>query len=247
VPIDIALFENHLTPDPDDYNAVVQLTRTADVEELIERVLQRGSTLNEGVLRAAAVELGEAVKSLLLEGARVQLFDLADFWPRVKGVFVSGSDGFDPARHRVDVAVTASAWLRNAVRAEAVVRLVEAVKPAPSLSRFHDNGSGTTDDQLTPGNIAELRGGRLKFDPGQSDEGVFLIKTDDGPGGGGGETQVPAGAVPTNKPSKLLFLIPKSLTPGAYHVEVRARMGTPPSGPDTRELRVGRLDATLTV
>ena len=241
MPIDFALFENNLTPDPDDYNAVVQLTRTADAETLIQRVLQQGSTLTEAVLRAAAVELARATKSLLLEGARVQLFDLADFWPRVKGVFVSGADGFDPARHRVDVAVTAAARLRNEVRAEAVVRLVEAVKPAPSLSRFHDNGSGTTDDQLTPGHIGELRGSRLKCDPGQADEGVFFIEAD------GGETQVPAGAVQTNKPSKLLLLIPKTLTPGTYHLEVRARMGTPPSGPDTRELRVGRLDATLTV
>jgi hypothetical protein len=241
VPIDYALVENPLTADPDDYNAVVQFTRTADVEELIQRVLQQGSTLNEGVLRAAAVELAQATKSLLLEGARVQFFDLAHFYPRVKGVFVSGADGFDPARHRVDVAVTAAAWLRNEVRQQAVVRLVEAIKPAPSLSRFHDNGSATADDQLTPGNIAELRGSRLKFDPTRPDEGVFFIHAD------GGDTQVPVSAVQTHKPSKLLFLIPTTLAPGTYHVEVRARMATPPKGPDTRALRIGRLEATLTV
>ncbi len=43
------------------------------------------------------------------------------------------------------------------------------------------------------------------------------------------------------------FLVPATLVPGTYHLEVRARMGVPPAGPDDRELRIGRLDATLTV
>ncbi len=49
------------------------------------------------------------------------------------------------------------------------------------------------------------------------------------------------------KPSKLVFLNPATLVPGDYYLEVRARMGRPPAGADNRELRVGRLDATLTV
>lgn len=50
-------------------------------------------------------------------------------------------------------------------------------------------------------------------------------------------------AVQRNKPSRLVFLAP-ALAAGTYHPEVRARMG---SGTSARELRIGRLDATLTV
>ena len=50
-----------------------------------------------------------------------------------------------------------------------------------------------------------------------------------------------------DKPGRLGFLVPATLLPGTYNLEIRARMGRPPAGPDTRELRVGRLDATLTV
>ena len=57
----------------------------------------------------------------------------------------------------------------------------------------------------------------------------------------GGETQVVT--VQKNKPSQLVFLVPATLPGGTYHLEVRARMG---SGTSSRELRVGRLDATLT-
>ena len=50
-----------------------------------------------------------------------------------------------------------------------------------------------------------------------------------------------------NLPSKLIFLNPATLLAGTYNLEVRARMGRPPAGPDNRELRIGRLGATLTV
>lgn len=241
MPINYALFENNLTSDPDDFNAVVQITFSADTEALIQRVLDQGSTVTEADLRAAAADLVKATKSLLLEGARVHFFGLADFFPRVKGIFTGPLDNFDPARHQVDVAANPGSRVREEVRAEATVNKVEAVKPSPNPIQFADNGSGTTNDQVTVGNIGEVAGSRLKFDPAQADEGVYFVAT------AGGETKVPPTDVQTNQPSTLLFLIPATLTPGTYNIEVRARQGKPPSGPDTRELRIGRLDPVLTV
>lgn len=49
--------------------------------------------------------------------------------------------------------------------------------------------------------------------------------------------------VQKNKPSQLVFLVP-NLVDGTYHLEVRARRA---SGTSARELRIGRLEATLTV
>ncbi len=57
----------------------------------------------------------------------------------------------------------------------------------------------------------------------------------------GGETQVLT--VQKNKPSQLVFLVPALAAGGTFHLEVRARMG---SGTSARQLRIGRLDATLT-
>ena len=64
---------------------------------------------------------------------------------------------------------------------------------------------------------------------------LFLVAT------AGGETEVTS--VQKNKPSQLVFLVPATLPGGTYHLEVRARMGT---GTSSRQLRIGRLDATLT-
>ena len=75
----------------------------------------------------------------------------------------------------------------------------------------------------------------MKFDPAEADEGLYFVAT------AGGETRVQT--VQKNKPSQFVFLVP-TLAVGTYHLEVRARMG---SGTSARQLRIGRLDSTLTV
>jgi len=42
MPINYALFENNLTSDPTDYMAMVQPTGTAELEDVIERIIQQG-------------------------------------------------------------------------------------------------------------------------------------------------------------------------------------------------------------
>ena len=106
---------------------------------------------------------------------------------------------------------------------------------SPSLIEYRDLGSGTSNDQVSVGNIGQLSGSRLKFDPAGVGEGLFFVAQ------AGGETKVTT--VQKNKPTQLVFLVPE-LTDGTYHLEVRARMGT---GTAARELRTGRLDAVLTV
>ena len=116
----------------------------------------------------------------------------------------------------------------------ATVEKVEAVKPAPNPIEYRDIASDEINDTATVGNIGQLNGSRLKFDPAKADEGLYFVAT------AGGDTKVPT--VQKNKPSQLVFLVP-ALVAGTYHLEVRARMG---SGTSSRQLRVGRLDATLT-
>jgi len=161
---------------------------------------------------------------------------MMDFFPRIKGVFNGPGDTFDPARHHIDVGANPGSELREAIRAAARVEKVEAVKPAPNPVEYRDVGSDTTNDSVTVGNIGQLTGSRLKYDDKEADEGIYLIADSDG-------TTTKVTTLQKNKPSQLVFLVPNVAT-GAHHMEVRARMG---SGTSSRELRVGRLDAVLTV
>nr|VFJ66723.1 MAG: protein of unknown function (DUF4469) with IG-like fold [Candidatus Kentron sp. DK] len=79
-------------------------------------------------------------------------------------------------------------------------------------------------------------GYRLKFDPAKADEGIFLVPAETG---GGKEARITQ--VQKNKPGQLIFLNPPNVKKGDYHLEVRARMR------DSGEIRIGRLDAILTV
>jgi len=119
---------------------------------------------------------------------------------------------------------------------------VELTSTVASPSRSHwehwprqlrGNSSATTDSTLTPGNIGTLNGARLKFDPDQADEGLYLLPTS------GGAT-VKVTTFQRNKPGQLIFLNPTGLAAGDYFMEVRARVR------GTTELRSGRLEDVVT-
>lgn len=238
--IKYALFKNHLTADPDDYAAIVQIAGSVDLDKIADRIVAHGSTVGRADV-LATLELAVTVCEEAIDNSEhINFGGLVDMYPRVKGVFVNATDPWDPARHRAAVGANAGVRVRKHVREQAQVERVEALKPAPNLVAYADTGSGDTDDTVTVGNMADIVGNRLKFDTSKADEGVYFIADADG-----AATKVTD--INTNKPSKLIFLNPATLVPGTYKLEVRARMGRPPAGVDNRELRVGRLDATLTV
>ena len=233
MPIHYALFENNLTADPDDFAAIVQVVDSTDLDALVQRMVERGSTTTRADILAVLEDAIGACEALLLDGMRVNFGGLVELFPRVRGVFTGATDAFDAARHAVDVGANPGSRIRKTVRDNATLVKDEAVKPAPNPIEFRDIGSDTSNGQVTPGNIGQLSGNRLKFDDAQADEGAYFV-----PVTLGSATKVTT--VQKNKPSQLVFLIP-TLVAGDYQIEVRARIagGT--------ELRTGRLDAILTV
>jgi hypothetical protein len=77
--------------------------------------------------------------------------------------------------------------------------------PKPDLLFVDDFGSGTRNEQLTPGNIARIRGSRLKFDASDPLQGVFLVAANN--------SATKVATVSRNKPGQVDFLVP-SLPPG---------------------------------
>ena len=239
MPIQYALYENHITSDPNDYAAAVQITASADGDDLVQDIIDQGTTVTKPDILAVTAALMLALQRRLEMGQRVNYFGMSDYFPRVKGVFDGPVDPWDPARHHLDVGTSPGSELRDAVRAGATTERVAATKPAPALIQYHDFTSDTNNDTVSVGGAGQIVGSRLKFDAAQADEGIYFVAT------AGGETKV--AMVTYNKPGRLDFTVPATLLPGTFNLEVRARQGDPPAGPDNRELRVGRLDATLTV
>jgi hypothetical protein len=65
------------------------------------------------------------------------------------------------------------------------------------------------------GGMGQITGYRLRFDPSDPTQGIFFVN--------GSATRVTVAG--KNDPSELIFLIPASLTPGDYSLEVRSTMG----------------------
>ncbi len=230
--INYALYENHLTTDPADFAAQVDITASADTEAIADRMIQQGSTVTKPDILAVIEDLVQATESFLLEGYRVNMAGLFEMFPRVKGIFNGAADTFDPARHYVDVGANPGSRVREDVRAQASVAKQETILPAPAPLEYVDLGSGETNGLVTPGNIGTVNGHRLKYDDTQADEGIWFVSD------GGPETKVTL--VQKNKPGQLVFLVP-TLAPAPYYLEVRVQFSK--DGP----VRTGRLDAQLSV
>lgn len=229
--INYALFENHLTSDPEDYAAQVKITGSADLEAIADRMIDQGSTVTKADILAVLEDTIKASEGYLLDGYRVQLGGFCELFPRIKGVFNGIIDTFDSSRHRIDVGANPGARVRKTVREGATVAKAEAIKPAPALLEYVDLGSGDVNGTITLDNIGTINGHRLKFDPGQADEGIYFVNVDGG-------AEVKATAIQKNKPGQLVFLVP-AIASGQYYLEVRKRFR------DSSELRTGRLDETL--
>lgn len=230
--VEYALFKNNLTSEPNDYAAHVQIGRSVDLDGLIQRMIDQGSTVTESDIQAVLLDAIKAIEAELLAGNRVNFGGIVDLYPRIKGVFNGPADTFDKSRHTLTTGATPGSQVRKTMRDDGGVEKVEAIKPAPSPIEISDLETGDINESITTDSIGTIIGHRLKYNTGAADEGIYLIRVDTG-------DVVKVDKIQRNMPSELIFLVPDLEDGDDYYVEVRARMG------DGTELRVGRLDAII--
>ncbi|MDR8394299.1 DUF4469 domain-containing protein [Aliifodinibius sp. S!AR15-10] len=229
--ISYSIQENHLTDNPNDYVARVQDQLSRDIEDIVDIMTGRGSTVTKAEAFSVLEEFEAAVVKTLQQGHSVNT-PLFRINASISGTFDAPSDSFDPQRHNVKMNVNPGIRIKN-IAEDVTVEKIAADRREPVLRRYHDGGSGTTNETLSPSHTGRLVGELLKIDPGDQEQGVFLIGPDEA------ETRV--NEYNHNMPSKLGFRVPEGLESGEYTMEVRAKLH------NTNELRVGTLNASLTV
>ena len=170
-----SLIDNKLTPDPNDFRGQIEHNRSVTIEEIIQGIARPGSTVTVAEGLAFWEELSQAIVQELDNGNRINS-DLFNLGLGMTGVFDSATDGFDPGRHQVRVRISPGTRLRK-VESSIRVERVQASKALPLPERLEDFSSDTMNDKLTPGGTARLIGDRLKFDPADTDSGIFLRKS----------------------------------------------------------------------
>jgi hypothetical protein len=229
--IQYVLQENTL-PFGSKYRARTRATATVDLNGVIDRMLEQGSTITRGDILAVLENYHQAIERLVLEGRRV-ITPAAVFFAGVGGTFTDATDGFDPQRHELRVTVTPARGFRQAIRSQARVTKTEAQELLPAPQSALDRESGKTNETLTPGGVMVLGGKRLKFDEGDTLQGVFLINTGD-------ESITRVRTYARNLPSQVSFVAP-ALPAGQYRLELRSALN------GAEQLRIGRLKDQLTV
>lgn len=225
-----ALIPNHLTDNSDDQRAVVQQS-SKTTEDVIDYIIREGSPITRAEVFAVIEEFEASIAKFLAEGYRVNT-SLVQISTSIKGVFEGADDRFDPKRHEVKLNINPGKRIRNTTDNISTEK-IRGRKRRPKLDYLKDYATGSKNKQLTPGGSAEISGLLLKFDPEDDDQGIYLIAAD------GTETKVHL--VMRNKPSELIFSIPKSLPAGEYTVEVRAIVR------HTTSIRKGKLPTPLIV
>ncbi len=232
MPIRYSLIENKLTADPNDLRGRVQHAATVTIQDVIQKIARPGSTVTVAEALAFWEELSQAIVNEVQAGNRFNS-DLFSVSLGLEGTFDAPTDPFDPLRHALRIRTSPGVRLR---KAERDLR-VEQVRADPTLPILEDVEDFTTDarnDQLTPGGTARLTGDKLKFDPTDPEQGLFLVATN------GTTTKI--AKVKTNKPSEQLFVVPATVAAGAgYRLEVRAK------NPGSTNLRVGALGTVVRV
>jgi len=226
-----ALIQNETLVGKNRLVAQVYSVGTLDEEELIRRVSAAGTTVSESDTRAVFANLKKLLREAILDGFNVNI-GLGTFSTRIKGVFEDYTDRFDPNRHEINIVFRTARWLVKDVRNQARTHKIPPHEMQPNLSSFLDVVTKQRNSIMTPGGIGRIYGSRLKFDPTDPDQGLYIL------GENRGVLRVKV--IAENRPHKIIFLIP-ALPAGSYRLAVRAAVHGGAS------LETGFLSAALTV
>ena len=228
-----SLRENLLTPAPDDYMAQVTDTRSYSLEEIIDLMMDKGSTLMRADVAAVLQVYGEVCSSIVADGAALNT-PLMNTALSISGVFEGANDTFDKKRHTVNLNLSAGTLLKEALP-KIKCEKTEGASTDPYITEVTDIVSGKTNSTLTKGGVVQLTGSRLKFDQKDEAQGVFFVPETGNP--------VRAAVIAENKPARLMAIIP-DLAAGTYYVEVRTKVDT--KGKTLKTLKTGRFNKPLT-
>ena len=230
-----ALRENLLTAAPDDFMAQVQDVRSYTLDEIIDAMMQKGSTLTRADVAAVLQIYGEVCASIIADGSALNT-PLMNTALSISGVFNGANDAFDKKRHTVNLNITAGTALKAAL-GKIKCEKTGTASTDPYISEVKDIVSDTVNTLLTKGAVVQITGSRLKFDQKDSSQGIFFVPETGAP--------VRAAVIAENKPARLMAIIPADLEAGTYYIEVRTKMDT--KGKALKTLKTGKFNKPLTV
>jgi hypothetical protein len=232
------LYDNLLTDNPNDFSARVSAERPLTVRDICESAVTRGGAdINAAAMEHAVGLFHKEMGYRLCDG-----FSVNTGWYnaviRIKGVFNSPTEGFDPEKHTVQAEFHQGAELRKEL-GMVTVNILGKAESSFFISQITDMKTGSVNDALTPGRNAKIAGGKVKIAGKEDSCGVYFVNTATQE-----RVKVDPGDIVENLNSRLLIVTP-DLAAGTYQMEVTTQYAG--SGTLLKEPRTAIFDKILTI
>lgn len=236
--IKVYLYDNPLTPEKNDFAARVDAERTLDIRGICRAAYTRGGA-------DISPESMEHAVDLFLKEMGYQLCDgfaVNTGWftatPTIRGVFRAPTETFDRDRHHILMQFTQGDLMRREI-SNVDIEILGLADASLAILQVKDKKTGKVNDEITPGHVIRVLGSKLKVAGDKPEVGVTLVKVADG-----SRVIIGTDDLIVNNPSELLILLPATLAPGKYRLEVVTQYG---GNKNLKEARKVVFDNELTV
>ena len=213
------LYDNLLTPDPNDFTARVSSERSLSVADICHSAATRGGADVSDAAMSHAVELFlKEMAYRLCDGFAVNTGYFTAM-PVVRGVFLNPNETFDPQRHTLQFQFTQGELMRREIE-DVEVKIMGVAETGLYIGQVEDMKSRTVNEVLTPGFNLRVTGTKLRVVGDKPGVGIFFRETATNTA-----TKVDEGDIVVNNPSELMIIIP-ALPAGTYQLEVTTQYST---------------------
>ena len=232
------LYDNLLTPDPNDFTARVSSERSLSVADICHSAATRGGADVSDAAMSHAVELFlKEMAYRLCDGFAVNTGYFTAM-PVVRGVFLNPNETFDPQRHTLQFQFTQGELMRREIE-DVEVKIMGVAETGLYIGQVEDMKSRTVNEVLTPGFNLRVTGTKLRVVGDKPGVGIFFRETATNTA-----TKVDEGDIVINNPSELMIIIP-TLPAGTYQLEVTTQYSMGKQW--LKEPRTSVFEKTLTV
>ena len=232
------LYDNLLTPDPNDFTARVSSERSLSVADICHSAATRGGADVSDAAMSHAVELFlKEMAYRLCDGFAVNTGYFTAM-PVVRGVFLNPNETFDPQRHTLQFQFTQGELMRREIE-DVEVEIMGVAETGLYIGQVEDMKSRTVNEVLTPGFNLRVTGTKLRVVGDKPGVGIFFRETATNTA-----TKVDEADIVVNNPSELMIIIP-ALPAGTYQLEVTTQYST--GNKLLKEVRSAVFDRPLTV
>jgi hypothetical protein len=205
------LKKNYLTPEENDFNAIVESFGSINPDGVIAELVADGMELKPETVRDVVSRYNRKCIDMVLRGYNVNT-GIVYMHTTIKGVFYDKT--WNPERNHLHVVISQGTDLRAAV-AETTVEIMGEHPDPIALFSITDLSTGKTDGTLTLGFNAELKGTYIKIAGDDDSCGIYLSNIDTAE-----ETKIAAQYIAVNDPSRILIIVPPTLAAGSYELRV---------------------------